>query len=159
MTIITVTTVDGLTNEVQRSELARRLTDAVCEIECGKISDQGRSGFQVHLPTLAPDSIAIGGVLAPLRPDIDIIHLDITVMDGHWPDQLREQIPRTCLAIVADVLGQPKPRSTWWSTFRIVPEGSFGAGGNTISILDLLATGAFTPERSTAIRDAMSADA
>jgi hypothetical protein len=40
-------------------------------------------------------------------------------------------------------------------TFRVIDEGSWGSRGGVLSILDLLSSGVFTPERTAAIRAAI----
>lgn len=50
-------------------------------------------------------------------------------------------------------LAQPSP--SWWTTFRTIDEGIWGSRGGVLSILDLLASGVFTPERIAEIRKAL----
>ena len=45
-----------------------------------------------------------------------------------------------------------KPLPTWWVTFEVIDEGSWGSSGSVLSILDLLNSGVFTKERVDAIR-------
>jgi hypothetical protein len=51
----------------------------------------------------------------------------------------------------------PKPSPTWWVTFQIIDEGSWGSRGGVLSILQLLDSGAFTAERIEAIREVITA--
>ena len=46
-------------------------------------------------------------------------------------------------------------RASWWVTFRVIDEGSWGSRAQVLSILDLLASGVFTPERIAEIRKAL----
>ena len=45
---------------------------------------------------------------------------------------------------------QPSP--TWWVSFEIIDEGSWGSRGTSLSILDLLGSGSFSKERESEIR-------
>ncbi|MEV7864935.1 hypothetical protein AB0P17_02250 [Streptomyces sp. NPDC088124] len=51
----------------------------------------------------------------------------------------------------------PKPSPTWWVTFRVIDEGSWGSDGGVLSVLSLLGSGVFTKEKVKAIRAALGA--
>jgi hypothetical protein len=83
--------------------------------------------------------------------------IDVAVMDAAWPTDVRAVVIRNLLAAMAEVLGIAKPSPTWWVNFRVIDEGSWGSRGNVLSILDLLGTGVFAPERVATIRQAIGA--
>lgn len=157
MTIITVTTPIGRLSLPQRSVLSRTLTDAVLIPEVGQLAAPARVGFQVHFAELAADSMAIGGVLLSEQPAVpDVATIDICVMDAAWPQDVRAEVIRNTLAAMAEACGMPSPSPSWWVTFRVIDEGSWGSRGTVLSILDLLASGVFTPARVEAIKTSLA---
>lgn len=155
MTIITVTTPANRLSPEQRRELAESLTDAVLVPEVGQHAPPARIGFQVHFVERATDSMAIGGrLLSHQPPTPDVATIDICVMDAAWPKPVRKQVIENVLAAIARACGQAQPSPGWWVTFRVIDDGSWGSRGSVLSILDLLASGAFTPERTAEIRSA-----
>lgn len=157
MTIVTVTTPEGRLSLEQRQELAETLTDAVLVPEVGQFAPQARIGFQVHFQERPRDQVAIGGKLLSNLPAgaADIATIDICVMDAAWPKEVRKQVIQNVLAAMAKACRMDKASPTWWTTFRTVDEGSWGSRGSVLSILDLLSSGVFTPERITEIRKAL----
>lgn len=156
MTIITVTTLENRLSQEQRSELAESLTDAVLVPEVGQHAPPARVGFQVHFVERTPDRMAIGGrLLSQQTPMADVATIDICVMDAAWPKPVRKQVIENVLAAMAKACGKTEPSPAWWVTFRVIEEGSWGSRGSVLSILDLLASGVFTPERISEIRKAL----
>jgi len=150
MTIITVRAAEGRISAQQRARLAESLTDAVLVPEIGQFVAAARAGFQVHFPELAADCMAIGGKLVS-ESGADVITIDVAVMDGDWPPTVRKDVISNILAALVSALDANAPSTSWWVTFRIIDEGSWGARGDVLSILDLLETGMFTPEKAQAI--------
>jgi phenylpyruvate tautomerase PptA (4-oxalocrotonate tautomerase family) len=156
MTIITVTTPEGRLTPPQRRELAESLTDAVLVPEVGQFAPPARVGFQVHFVERPLDRIAIGGrLLADQSPMPDLATIDICVMDAAWPRPVRKQVIESALAAMARACGLASPSPAWWVTFRVIDEGSWGSRAGVLSILDLLASGAFSAERAAEIRKAL----
>lgn len=157
MTIVTVTTPEGRLSLEQRRVLAESLTDAVLVPEVGQFAPPARVGFQVHFAERTPDRMAIGGrVLADLPQAPDVATIDICVMDAAWPPTVRKQVTQNVLAAMAKACGMAEPSPAWWTNFRTIDEGSWGSRGDVLSILDLLASGVFTPERAAEIRKALA---
>lgn len=152
MTIITVRSPVGRINPEQRAILAQSLTDAVLVPEIGQFVAAARVGFQVHFVDLPAHCMAIGGLLLS-NSGADIMAVDVTVMDGDWPAPVRGDVIRNILSALAAALEMPIPSPTWWVMFRVVEEGSWGSRGDVLSIIDLLDTGVFTPEKAAAIRE------
>lgn len=109
-----------------------------------------RFGFQVHFRALPKDCLAIGGRLVDDQ-EVDLIVVDCAVMDGHWPPSDRKRV----IEALARALGVAKPPPSWWINFRVIDEGSWGSRDRVLSVVDLLATGAFTPERAAQIKQAI----
>lgn len=156
MTTITVHHPEGRIDVHQRRVLAQTLTDAVLTVECGQMLEPARVGFQVHFRSLPVDCMAIGGRLLADAP-ADILVLDVAVMDAAWTRQDRKRVINALFAALARGLGMDQPSPTWWIQFRVIEEGSWGSRGGVLSIVDLLGTGAFTPERADAILAAVQA--
>jgi phenylpyruvate tautomerase PptA (4-oxalocrotonate tautomerase family) len=156
MTIITVTTPENRLSLEQCSELAESLTDAVLIPEIGRHAPAARIGFQVHFIERPSDQMAIGGrLLSQQVPMPDVATIEICVMDAAWPAPVRKQVIENVLAAMTKACGKTEPSPTWWVTFRVTDEGSWGTRGSVLSILDLLASGVFTPERVAEIRKAL----
>jgi phenylpyruvate tautomerase PptA (4-oxalocrotonate tautomerase family) len=151
MTSIVLHHPEGRVDLQQRRALAQSLTDAVLKVECGQMLEASRVGFQVHFRSLPMDCVAIGGRLIVDMP-VDILLLDVAVMDAAWTRQDRELVIDGLFAALARGLGVEHPSPTWWIQFRVIEEGSWGSRGGALSILDLLDTGAFSPQRAESIR-------
>ncbi|WP_330350726.1 tautomerase family protein [Streptomyces sp. NBC_00582] len=157
MTIITVNTPKGRLTLEQRRALAETLTDAVLVPEVGRFAPPARAGFQVHFVEREPDMMAIGGrLLADAGQELDVMVIDVAVMDGDWPQEVRTEVIERLLAALTEACGLPAPSPAWWVNFRVVEEGSWGSGGGVRSILSLLDTGVFTEEKAKAIRAAIT---
>ena len=157
MTIVTVTTPENRLSLEQRRELAETLTDAVLLPEVGQFAPPARIGFQVQFQERSRDHMAIGGKLLSDLPAAaaDVATIDICVMDAAWPKEVRKQVTENVLAAMAKACGMDKASPAWWTTFRTIDEGSWGSRGSVLSILDLLTSGVFTPERVAEIRRAL----
>lgn len=151
MTIITVTAPVGKFDLSHRRTLAQTLTDAVLVPEVGQLAVAARAGFQVRFQELETSAMAIGGVLLE-DSQVDALSVDVTVMDAAWPDAVRAQVIANIFEALCAALGEPRPSPAWWVTFRVIDEGSWGSRGGVLSVLDLLKSGVFTPERTAAIR-------
>jgi phenylpyruvate tautomerase PptA (4-oxalocrotonate tautomerase family) len=154
MTVIVVRSPEQRLTAEHRRVLARQLTDAVLEVECGIVTDAARIGFQVHFHDLAPTHMAIAGRLLSDQP-VDAMLIDIAVMDGAWPRSDREAVIANVLHALGDTLGV-EPSASWWVNFRVIDEGSWGAGRAVVSMVDLLIPGLFSDERISAIRAALA---
>ncbi|MDX3644395.1 tautomerase enzyme [Streptomyces sp. MB09-02B] len=153
MTVITVHTPEGRLSLEQRRTLAETLTDAVLVPEVGQFAPAARAGFQVHFVERAAGMMAIGGrLLADAEQAADVMVIDVTVMDGDWRREVRAEVIERILAALAEACGVARPSPSWWVTFRVVDEGSWGAGGGVLSVLSLLDSGVFTQEKAEAIR-------
>ncbi len=155
MTVITVTAPFGRIDLDQRKALASSLTDAVLVPEIGHQVDAARVGFQVHFVELDSSHMAIGGRLLS-ETGAEAMVVDVAVMDGAWPKEVRAQVVDRLYLALTKALGVEAPSPTWWVTFRVIDEGSWGSRGGVLSILDLLATGVFTAQRADEIRKAIT---
>ncbi|MFJ8110132.1 4-oxalocrotonate tautomerase family protein [Streptomyces sp. NPDC096132] len=158
MTVITVNTAKGRLGLEQRRALAGTLTDAVLVPEVGQFAPPARVGFQVHFVERERDMMAIGGrLLVDAERDLDVMVIDVTVMDGDWRPEVRAEVIERVLAAMAEACGLEAPLPTWWVTFRVIDEGSWGSSGGVLSVLSLLDSGVFTEEKAEAVRAALGA--
>ena len=155
MTIISVRSPKGGLDVDAQRLLVKTLNDAVLEPELGQMFQPARMGFQVLFNEFERDRVAIGGRLLS-DCEVDVIAIDVAVMDGDWPVELRGSVIRRLLRALADPLGREQPISTWWVTFRTIDEGSWGSRGGPLSILSLLESGAFSAERDAEISHAFA---
>ena len=157
MTLIAVTTPERRFTLEQRRRLAESLTDAVLVPEVGQHAPAARIGFQGHFIERPAEFMAIGGrLLADISPAPDVIVVNISVMNAAWPPEVRKAVIEGVLACLAEVCDMDKPSPTWWVTFQVIDERSWGALGGVLSILDLLNSGFFTPEREAMIRQELT---
>lgn len=156
MTIITVTAPDHRLTLAQRRDLAQSLTDAVLVPEIGQPSVAARAGFQVRFVALPADAMAIGGRLLEAGEELDVLSVDIAVMDAAWPQALRAEVIARTFAALCAAVGLPDAPPTWWITFRVIAEGSWGARGGVLSGLALLDSGVFAPARAAEVRAALA---
>lgn len=152
MTIINVNSPVGRISARQRSLLAEALTDAVLIPEVGQFCPPAREGFQVLFTERPRDYMAIGGKLLSDQPERDVITINILVMDGDWPNDVRKVVINNTFRSLTSILEVPEPSPAWWVSFQVIDEGSWGSRGGVLSILDLLGSGVFTDEKVQAIR-------
>ncbi|MGG4142681.1 tautomerase enzyme [Paenibacillus algorifonticola] len=152
MTMINVNYPNGRFTLEQRRLLAEGLTDAVLLPEVGQHCPPAREGFQVHFTERPTDYMAIGGKLLSDQPERDVIMINVLVMDGDWPNEVRKEVLENMLGSLTKVLEVSEPSPTWWITFQVIEEGSWASRGGVLSILDLLDSGVFTEEKMKAIR-------
>ncbi|MEK4730072.1 tautomerase family protein [Paenibacillus sp. FSL L8-0641] len=152
MTMINVNYQAGRITLEQRRLLAEGLTDAVLVPEVGQYCPPAREGFQVHFTERPIDYMAIGGQLLSDQPEPDVITINVLVMGGDWPNDVRKKVLENILGSLTQVLGVPEPSPTWWVSFQVIEEGSWGSRGGVLSILDLLDSGVFTEEKIKSIK-------
>lgn len=156
MTMINVNYPAGRITLEQRRLLAEALTDAVLVPEVGQYCPPARDGFQVHFTERPADCMAIGGKLLSDQPERDVITVNVLVMDGDWPNEVRKEVLENIIGSLTKILEVPEPSPTWWVSFQVIEEGSWGSRGGVLSILDLLDSGVFTEDKIKAIRNNFS---
>jgi hypothetical protein len=88
--------------------------------------------------------------------EADAMVIDVAVMAGDWRQEVRAEVIERVLAAMAAACEVDEPSPAWWVNFRVIDEGSWGSSGGVLSILTLLESGVFTPEKAAAIRAALS---
>ena len=152
MTVVRVVSEPGRFNEEHRAELAESLTKAVLDVEVGSDNEVARRGIMVLFDEQPSDTWAVGGrfddryVASGGR-----ILIRTQVMDGVWTAQRRRALIERFSAAVASTIGTGEDRAalaTCWVLFDTIDDGSWGALGGPISLLDLLEPGGFAAEQA-----------
>lgn len=156
MTMINVNYPVGRISVEQRRLLAEALTDAVLVPEVGQYCPPAREGFQVHFTERPADYMAIGGKLLSDQPERDVITINVLVMDGDWPNKVRKEVIENIFGSLTKILEVPEPSPSWWVSFQVIEDGSWGSRGGVLSVLDLLDSGVFTEEKKKAILNNIS---
>ncbi|MFM9281998.1 hypothetical protein [Paenibacillus jiagnxiensis] len=96
--------------------------------------------------------MAIGGKLLSEQPERDVITVNIIVMDGDWPKEIRNIVITNVYNSLISILEVQEPSPNWWVSFQVIEDGSWGSRGGVLSILDLVESGVFTDKKVKAIR-------
>ncbi|WP_343260264.1 tautomerase enzyme [Paenibacillus hubeiensis] len=89
------------------------------------------------------------------QPDRDVITVNILVMDGDWPNEVRSIVISNIYKCLTSILEVEEPSPNWWVSFQVIEDGSWGSRGGVLSILDLVESRVFTDEKIKAIRKNM----
>lgn len=152
MTVVRVLSEPGRLDDAVRGDLAESLTKAVLDVEVGNDSPVVRPGVMVLFNEKETNQWAVGG-----RFDETYVagggRLLVTVqaMEGVWSKERRAQLLERISGAVRDALRLGDDRSvlgTCWILFSEISEGSWGAFGGPLSLLDLLEPGGFTGDRA-----------
>lgn len=154
MTIMHVTLVGVNLRAEQKSDLARKLIAAFCEIEVGRDVAAAHTGFVVRIDEAHPDSVFLGD--QPMTSASAVGRAAIVqtqVMAGPWNDAMKASLFERLEAIVRDAAAMPKQGTgaDFWMTIVEVPDGAWGVGGRPVPIARLAPF--FTDDRQERIRD------
>jgi phenylpyruvate tautomerase PptA (4-oxalocrotonate tautomerase family) len=154
VTIIRVDLIGTVLESEQKSELARRMISAFCEVEVGRDIEGARSGFVVHINEARADSVFMGDApMVDANESGRAAIVTIQVMAGPWTNEMKGAVFERLERIVRDVAGLPKEGigADVWMTLLEVPEGGWSLGGRPVSIQKL--AGVFTEDRQQRIRE------
>ncbi len=160
MTVVRIVSEPGRLDEEHRTELAESLTKAVLDVEVGSDNEVARRGIMVLFDEQPSDTWAVGGrfddryVASGGR-----ILIRTQVMDGVWTAQRRRALIERFSAAVASTIGTGDDRAalgTCWVLFDTIDDGSWGALGGPISLLDLLEPGGFSAEQAADARNELT---
>lgn len=160
MTVVRVVSEPGRFDAERRAELAEALTKAVLDIEVGSDNEVARRGIMVLFDEQSSDRWAVGGrfddryVASGGR-----ILIRTQVMEGVWTAQRRRALIARISAAIASTLGIGEDRAalaTCWVLFDTIDDGSWGAMGGPISLLDLLEPGGFAAEQAADARSELT---
>ena len=151
MTVLRVTTEPGKFDDATRATLAEALTMAVLDVEVGSDNEVARRGIMVLFDEQPAAGWAVGGRFDDryVAPGGRVL-VRAQVMDGVWTAARRTQlIERISTAIAALGLGEDRGAlASCWVLFDTIADGSWGAMGGPISLLDLLEPCGFAEEQA-----------
>ena len=141
MPLVRITYPRGALTPEQKRQLASALTELVLEVEVDAATDTGRMVTLVHFNEAAADDWAVGGQLrstAGGAPDHFIV--DLIVLAGLLDGERRGDAHRRVTEAFRKVCGEsgdPLLPLRVWVLVHEVREGGWGAGGHTVSALDV----------------------
>ena len=147
MTVLRVISEPGKFDEATRATLAEALTMAVLDVEVGSDNEVARRGIMVLFDEQPASAWAVGGRFDDryVAPGGRIL-VRAQVMDGVWTSARRTQLIERISKAIAAALGLGEDRgalASCWVLFDTIDDGSWGAMGGPISLLDLLEPGRF----------------
>lgn len=140
MPLVRITYPRGALTPAHKRQLAAALTEVVLEVEVDAATDAGRMVTVVHFNEAAADDWAVAGELrstAAGAPNHFIV--DLVVLEGLLAGARRSDAHRRVTAAFQQVLGDADPLLPLrvWVLVHDVREGGWGAGGVTVSALDV----------------------
>lgn len=157
MPLVRITYPRGALAPEQKRQIAAALTEIVLEVEVDAVTDAGRMVTVVHFNEASADDWAVGGELrstAAGAPNHFIV--DLVVLEGLLAGTRRSDAHRRVTEAFQQVLGpgaDPMLPLRVWVLVHDVREGGWGAGGMTVSALDVaqFINADLQPERRAAI--------
>jgi phenylpyruvate tautomerase PptA (4-oxalocrotonate tautomerase family) len=140
MPLVRLTYPRGALTPDQKRSIAQSLTEAVLDAEVDAVTDAGRMVTVVHFNEATADDWAVGGQLrstAAGAPNHFIV--DLIVLEGLLENGRKAECHRRVTEAFEKALGGGDPMLPLrvWVLVHEVPEGSWGAGGRTVSALDV----------------------
>ncbi len=160
MTVVRVISEPGRFDDTSRGKLAESLTSAVLDVEVGSDNPAARSGIMVLFHEHPTERWAVGG-------RFDGTHvagggrmlITTQAMEGVWTEERRKQLIERYYEALCDALDLGPDRSllgSCWVLFSQIEDGSWGAFGGALRLLDILAPGGFADEQSADARGLLS---
>jgi phenylpyruvate tautomerase PptA (4-oxalocrotonate tautomerase family) len=140
MPLVRITYPRGALTPDHKRRLAGALTAIVLDVEVDAVTDAGRMVTVVHFNEAAAEDWAVAGELratAANRSDHFIV--DLIVLEGLLAGARRTDAHRRVTDAFRAVLGDGDPMLPFrvWVLVHDVREGGWGAGGQTVSALDV----------------------
>ena len=141
MPLVRITYPRGALTPDQKREIAAAVTEIVLDVEVDAVTDAGRMVTVVHFDEAAADDWAVGGQLhsnAAGAPNHFIV--DLIVLEGLLEGVRRSDAHRRvtdAFKKAFGVGGDPMLPLRVWVLVHEVREGAWGAGGYTVSALDV----------------------
>lgn len=140
MPLVRITCPRGALTAEQKQQLATELTTIVLEAEVDAVTEAGRMVTVVHFNEADAENWAVGGTLrsAAADPPTHFI-VDLVVLEGLLEGARRSDAHRRVTEAFQQVCGGSDPMLPMrvWVLVHEVREGSWGAGGMTVSALDV----------------------
>ena len=160
MTVVRVISEPGRLDDTSRAKLAESLTSAVLGVEVGSDNPVARSGIMVLFHEQPAERWAIGG-----RFDDTYVagagRLLITTqaMEGVWTKERRKQLIKRYYEALRDALDlgpDPSLLGSCWVLFSQIEDGSWGAFGGALRLLDILTPAGFAKEQAADAKDLLA---
>lgn len=141
MPLVRLTYPRGALAPAQKSHIAEALTEIVLDAEVDAVTEPGRLVTVVQFHEVAPDDWAVAGEMrsaAANPPDHFIV--DVVVLEGLLEGARRTAVHRRVTEAFQKVFGEaahPMLPFRVWVLVHDVREGGWGAGGGTVSALDV----------------------
>ena len=160
MTVVRVISEPSRFDDTSRSKLAESLTNAVLDVEVGSDNPAARRGIMVLFHEQPADRWAVGG-------RFDDTHvagggrllITTQAMEGVWTEERRKQLIERYYAALCDALDLGSDRSllgSCWVLFSQIEDGSWGAFGGALRLLDILAPAGFAEEQTADARELLT---
>ena len=141
MPLVRLTYPRGALTTAQKGHIAEALTEIVLDAEVDAVTEPGRLVTVIHFHEVAADDWAVAGELrsaAANPPDHFIV--DVVVLEGLLEGARRTAVHRRVTdAFQQAFAGAANPMLPFrvWVLVHDVREGGWGAGGGTVSALDV----------------------
>jgi phenylpyruvate tautomerase PptA (4-oxalocrotonate tautomerase family) len=141
MPVVRVTYPRGALTPAQKRQIAASLTDIVLDAEVDTITDAGKLVTVIHFVEAAADDWSVAGELrsaASTRPDHFIV--DVVVLEGLLDASRKTAVHERVTGAFREAFGEggdPLLPFRVWVLVHDVGEGSWGAGGRTVSAFDV----------------------
>lgn len=141
MPLVRITYPRGAMTPEQKRQIASALTEIVLDAEVDAVTEAGRMVTVVHFNEAAADDWAVGGQLrsttegAPNHFIVDLIVLE-GLLDGARRSEAHRRVTEAFQKVFGDS-GDPLLPMRVWVLVHEVREGSWGAGGQSVSALDV----------------------
>ena len=158
MPVVRISCPLGSLSREQKAQIAESLTQIVLDVEVDAVTDAGRMVTVVQFHEAAPENWAVGGQLrSPDASGPNHFIVELIVLQGLLDGSRRTDAHRRVTQAFADALGAADPLAMMrvWVLIHEVREGSWGAGGMTVSALDVASF--LSADLSAARRDEITA--
>ena len=141
MPLVRITYPRGALTPEQKRRLAAALTEIVLDVEVDAVTEAGRMVTVIHFNEAAADDWAVGGELratAAQAPNHYIV--DLVVLEGLLDGARRGEAHRRVTEAFQNAFGEGGDALLpfrVWVLVHDVREGGWGAGGRTVSALDV----------------------
>lgn len=141
MPLVRLTYPRGALAPAQKRRIAEDLTEVVLDAEVDAVTDAGRMVTVVHFNEVAADDWAVAGALrsaASGGPEHFIV--DVIVLEGLLDGARKGAVHRRVTEVFQKAFGEagdPMLPLRVWVLVHELREGAWGAGGQTVSALDV----------------------
>ena len=141
MPVVRVTYPRGALSPAEKQALATSLTDIVLDAEVDAVTEAGKMVTVIHFLEAAAEDWSVGGTFRSAATDPpDHFIVDVVVLEGLLDARRKTDVHERVTVAFGVALGT---RADSLLPFRVwvlihdVSEGSWGAGGRTVSALDV----------------------